>query len=125
MKGVVHLWSAEGNAVKEMKNADTCLKKDSNIASGLYLMQALAQVQKSVSPELWFITRGTQAVETSDSTLGLTDSPLWGFGRVIGREHPELKCSLVDLDPNASELEASQLLSELESAINENQIAFH
>ena len=31
--------------------------------------------------------------------VSLAQSPLWGLGRVIAAEHPELSCTRIDLDP--------------------------
>ncbi len=38
------------------------------------------------------ITQGTQPVESLPASLAAPQAPLWGFGRVIALEHPELAC---------------------------------
>lgn len=67
-------------------------------------------------PRLWFVTRG--GALASGLLPGWTPSPaqsaLWGFGRVLMNEHPELECTLIDLacDPGAREIPA-RLANEL------------
>src|SRR5262249_5458965 len=49
-------------------------------------------------------------------------APLWGLGRVIALEHPELACSRIDLgDAGAEELQA--LRRELSAGSREDQVA--
>jgi myxalamid-type polyketide synthase MxaE and MxaD len=73
--------------------------------SALLTVQALAQAEQAPAPRLWLVTRGTQAITPGEVAAG--QAPLWGLGRTIAYEHPELRCTLVDLDqaaPNAQEL---------------------
>ncbi|MGW4464797.1 SDR family NAD(P)-dependent oxidoreductase [Micromonospora sp. NPDC004704] len=44
---------------------------------------------------LTLVTRGAQSTGTTDPAA----SALWGFGRVVSAERPELRCRLVDIDP--------------------------
>ena len=72
---------------------------------------ALAQALEAAvpAPRLWVVTRGAQPVQHRGADLALAQSPLWGLGRVIALERPELRATLVDLDPateNAEELAA-------------------
>ncbi len=80
------------------------------------LRSALAVVQTAVqasgngdAPQLWLITIGAQPAS------GLCDpwqAGLWGFGKVVALEHPELRCVRVDLDP-ADPQPAQTLLNEI------------
>lgn len=51
------------------------------------------------SPRLWFITQGGALV--ADAPWPVDPNPLqaalWGLGRVVMNEHPELSCSLIDM----------------------------
>ncbi|MCD9878945.1 type I polyketide synthase [Streptomyces guryensis] len=57
-------------------------------------LKLLAASGAAVQPRLWCITRG---VRESLGAASLGDAPLWGLGRVIGGEHPELWGGIVDL----------------------------
>ncbi|WP_433281455.1 type I polyketide synthase [Micromonospora sp. CA-244673] len=56
----------------------------------------LAAGDRNAFPRLWAVTRG---VRESADPAALADAPLWGLGRVLATEHPELWGGLVDLDP--------------------------
>jgi len=49
---------------------------------------------------MWLVTRGAQPV--TPGPVAFAESPLWGFGRVLRREHPELGGTLIDVDPQAA-----------------------
>ncbi|QRK07699.1 SDR family NAD(P)-dependent oxidoreductase [Archangium violaceum] len=83
-------------------------------ASGgaLHLVKTLAG-RKNEVPPMWFITRGAQAVKEMRPALALAQAPLWGLGRVIDLERPELRCTRVDLDPEDLEGSLGLLFAEL------------
>ncbi|MFJ8911697.1 SDR family NAD(P)-dependent oxidoreductase [Amycolatopsis sp. NPDC102389] len=62
------------------------------IAAPLRLVQELPAVP------LFLVTTGAQGV----STVNPPAASLWGFGRVVAAERPELRCRLVDLAPGMS-----------------------
>jgi SAM-dependent methyltransferase/acyl carrier protein len=66
------------------------------LGSSLALVQAIRQFYPSAPPKIWFFTRG--AVAAGDGSIpGLAQSPLWGFGKVLALEFPEMWGGLVDL----------------------------
>ncbi len=93
-------------------------------ASLLPLVQRLAASGGLLgSPRLWIVTRGAQPVLASDP-INVSHAPVWGLGRTIGFELPDLKCTLVDLDPALGADRAAALLyRELEVNDDEDQIA--
>lgn len=44
------------------------------------------------------VTKNSQKVLTDDQVNGFSSSLLWGIGKVIQIEHPELNCSITDID---------------------------
>ncbi|MBD2522077.1 type I polyketide synthase [Nostoc sp. FACHB-133] len=56
-------------------------------------------------------------------TTSIAQSPLWGLGRVIAQEHPDWRCSMVDLAPVPKPSEIASLLQLLQADDVENQIA--
>ena len=122
LNGVVHLWSLDIPS----SDLGTCLEGafQRGCASTLSLVQAL--VQNSKSTPVWLVMRGTQAVDGYE-VAGVAAAPLWGMGKVIALEHPELCTVQVDLDSEASlEYDAEVILHEITSrtASQEDQVAF-
>ena len=69
------------------------------------------------------MTRGTQEAHVRSCAGSLVGAPLWGLARVIALEHPELRCTCLDLSPLASHDEASTICRELGAGDGEDQIA--
>ncbi|MBE9077338.1 type I polyketide synthase [Romeria aff. gracilis LEGE 07310] len=119
LRGVVHFWGAdipqEGSS-DALQTAQTV-----GVKTGLMLTQGLAESLGAVGGKLWFVTRGTQAVETSVAQVGA--APLWGLGRAIALEQPEIWGGLIDLAADPQPQEAEQLLSDLQAPMGD-AIAF-
>lgn len=122
-RGVVHLWSLDtllpqATTVSSLESAQHlgCL----NV---LHLVQALVKVDWSEYPRLWLVTRGTKAVGGSFNSVSVAQSPLWGLGRVINNEYPELHCKKVDISFTSSPAEIQSLYEEISSDDQEDEIA--
>ncbi|WP_437803662.1 type I polyketide synthase [Sorangium sp. So ce693] len=119
--------------------------------SVLRLARALAnrkgRAGTGAPPRLWLATRGAQAVQVEgdgerrspthvegdgerrsptdvEAARGFAGAPLWGLGRVLAAEHPDLSGGLIDLDPARPPAEASMLADHLLGADVEPEIAF-
>ncbi|MFB9547796.1 beta-ketoacyl reductase, partial [Micromonospora sagamiensis] len=118
--GVVHLWSLDhAHAVPE----DLTVAHERICASLLHLVQAVAPLDLAVSPRIWVVTSGAQAVAGESSPAAPYQVPVWGLGNVIGLEHPTLWGGLIDLDPEADD-PAAALVASLRSSGGESQIAW-
>ena len=95
---------------------------ESSCGSALALAQALSG--PALEGGLWLVTRGAQWVEGSGRESAIGSAGVWGLGRVIALEHPELGCIRVDLDPSSSDDEASRLFEEIAAPSPEDQVAF-
>jgi len=89
-------------------------------AKVLDLVQGLAR--PGVTSRLWLLTRGAQAT-VADEALSVVQAPLWGLGCVVALEHPELRPTLVDLDPSANADVVATLVAELGATDGEQQVA--
>jgi acyl carrier protein/NADP-dependent 3-hydroxy acid dehydrogenase YdfG len=117
------------------------------VGSALDLVQALAFNGPVEPPRLWLVTRGAVDVHGtgSDTGGGIAQAPLWGLGKAIAFEQPELACTMIDLDPagdpagdpgaapeqlaervteQLAEQLAEQLIDALARPDRENQVAF-
>jgi acyl transferase domain-containing protein/acyl carrier protein len=124
LHGVVHLLGLDAASTEHTSTAELEAAATRTARSALFAVQALAKGTGHVRPRLWLVTRGAQAVGSADGQLELSQSPLWGLGRVAAMEHPEIWGGLVDLDtlPTNDEIEA--LIAELLGADHEDQVAF-
>lgn len=93
------------------------------LGGALHLIQALARRSWAEPPRLTIVTRGAQPAGGDAALLEPLGATLWGLGRVLGREHPELLGRLVDLDPAAPGGEVRALAAELFSPGGEDAVA--
>lgn len=89
----------------------------------LSLVRALSKFTHSDLPKLWLVTSGVQRIEHNEIPVNPAQSPLWGIGKVIALEHPEFYGGIVDLSPDAENLEFSGLMQELVQPDGENLIS--
>jgi acyl transferase domain-containing protein len=109
LAGAIYGWGLEAS------DLDAC-------AGALRLVQALAAAPGA---RLWIPTRGAWAAVENDPISSPAAAALWGFGRVVASEHPELTTRLIDLDPRLPvESCARQLLQALSQEDPEDQLAF-
>ncbi|WP_437631049.1 type I polyketide synthase [Sorangium sp. So ce854] len=128
-RGVVHLFSLDATAADATTAATLEADQRLGSLSALYLAQAVLQRGWRDPPPVWLVTRGAQpagAQETGagSSPLSVAQAPLWGLGRTLAMEHPELGCTRVDLDPAwAADDAARALLGAIAAGDGEDQIA--
>ncbi|WP_095961649.1 type I polyketide synthase [Corallococcus macrosporus] len=113
---VVDLWSLDGGEDDVPAQA---LAHGSRV---LALAQALVEA-KGTKTSLWLVTRGAQATTEQEHLSDLGSSVLWGLGKSVTREHPDLHCRRVDLDASAPEHEVALLHAELLGASGEDEVA--
>ncbi|MDN3667762.1 SDR family NAD(P)-dependent oxidoreductase [Echinicola jeungdonensis] len=118
--GIIHLWSL---SIPSQLPGEASTIEALGCNSILLLLKALAG-RIAGSPHLWLVTRGAQAVKNGE-VVALEQSPLWGVGKAISFELPELNCVRIDLDPQQSlESTIAQLVGQLLVEDREDQIAF-
>ena len=95
LKGVVHLWSLDmPNLHGDLQLVDAA---EQGCGTTLHLVQAL--LQANITPEqICLVTQDAQPVVDADRANGALQAGLWGMGKVIALEHPELNTRLIDLD---------------------------
>lgn len=120
--GVIYLWGLDSPLP-----CDGAERPDRHYAEGteslLPLVKTLARGADSAPPRLWIVTAGAQAVVASDRVSHPVSAMLWGFGRVVGNEHPRLRCTMVDLSDVPGDAEVGALASALVDVGSENQMA--
>jgi acyl transferase domain-containing protein/NAD(P)-dependent dehydrogenase (short-subunit alcohol dehydrogenase family) len=92
----------------------------------LPLVQALGAREGRECVRLWLLTRQAQTVVPEDRAAtppSLEGPMLWGFGRAIAGEFPEIWGGLVDLDARPSASAVAALLDVIDTPAGEDQLA--
>ena len=118
--GVVHLVAQDGHGAAAT-TAEMAMDAKRAVASALALVQGIAAADTVPEKGLWFVTRGAQVLERERAGQ-LAGAALWGFGKVVAREAPQLQSRMLDLDPDAAEPQAV-LADELLFPDSESHIA--
>lgn len=120
---VIYLWGME--AVTSAEAIGVPGKSGLFPSEGLVcLVNALINTRGVQNRRLWIATRGGQSLGQEDVPQ-LWQAPLWGMGRVLAVEHPELWGGVVDLDPNGTPSDAAfHLWQHICRPDGEDQVAF-
>jgi NAD(P)-dependent dehydrogenase (short-subunit alcohol dehydrogenase family) len=119
--GVVHAWPLGFDWSEEPD--DLAGAHALGCMSLLHLAQALSRRRVAPPHRLWTITRGAQAVCGSEP-VDVRTAPLWGMGRTLAHEHPELWGGLVDLDPLCDAHDVRAIVDELFAPNADTNVAF-
>ncbi|HYO97350.1 MAG TPA: SDR family NAD(P)-dependent oxidoreductase [Polyangiaceae bacterium] len=106
---VVCAWGGSGDAEAAMQAAH----------QGLAIANALAR--RANPPRLWWLTRAAVAARPGDE-VAVAGASLWGLGRTVMQEYPELRCTLLDLDRESAS--AGVLAHEAAASDHETQVAW-
>jgi acyl transferase domain-containing protein/acyl carrier protein len=120
---VVHLWALDTPSLEQAPLEQ--LERAQQLACGSVALLVRALHGQGTPPaRLRLVTRGACPVEASEP-VAAAQAPLWGLGRALAAEHPELWAGLVDVDPTASaESAGARLAAELlGEAEGEDQVA--
>ena len=105
----------------DIPNNSSRLSLQQKVQPLIHLVQVLGKMTWHVPPCLWIITKGAQSIEDISPGCNPFETALWGFGKSLALEFPELKCSMVDLDPLMSD-DLSSLIQIFLSTDHESQI---
>jgi NADPH:quinone reductase-like Zn-dependent oxidoreductase/acyl carrier protein len=122
-RGVIYLCGVDA-CTKETSTSSLMEAQSIGCLGALHLVQAMAEFASTTKPRLWLVTRGAQAVTPSSGPAAIAQAPLWGLGRSIALEHPELQCTRIDLDPESVPDDVRVLFKELMSSDKDREVAF-
>ncbi len=123
LQGVLYLWALDLPTPEEAPEQGSP-QLEAACAGALHLSQALARRSLSLPGGLRLVTRRGFRVDPAaeGETIVPLSAALWGLGKVIAQEHPELGCSCLDLDSSKAEAAAS-LMAALQAYPHEPQMA--
>jgi acyl transferase domain-containing protein/acyl carrier protein len=121
--GIVYLWGIDTQPVETACPHALETAQQAGCIAALHLIQAIMAAKWDTLPRLWFVTSGTQVVNETERIVSLSQSSLWGLGRVIVYEHPDLHCTLVDMEPTRSPEAIEALFKEVWSDDSADEVA--
>ena len=112
--GIIHLWNLDApQDGHETSLSSLNQLQDPGCVCVLHLVQGMAKVNWGHSPHLWLVTSGLHQIDIDNNPVSVFQSPLWGLGRVIANEHPELNCRMVDVSKLATSQELELFCKEI------------
>lgn len=95
------------------------------VETAVEVVQTLAGRAGAARIPTWFVTAGAQPVAEVEAALAVGQAPLWGIGRAVAEEHPDLWGGLIDLDPaSAPERRAADVIEAVTASDREDQVAY-
>jgi myxalamid-type polyketide synthase MxaE and MxaD len=100
-RGLIYLWGVD--SVSDAPSSVTSLEHmhAAQCDPLLHLLRHAARASWTNPPRLWIVTSGAQPV--GDAAVNAVPAALWGLGRVVAAEHPELWGGLIDIAAEAEE----------------------
>jgi acyl transferase domain-containing protein/acyl carrier protein len=119
--GILYMWSLTVEESLPQYTDDPLKTADQIGRSVLPIIQAIAELDNP--PRLWLVSRAAQPV-TTDTMLNVGQTLLWGMGRTIALELPQMWGGLIDLDHQPAANEAEWILAEIRGKDVEDQVAY-
>lgn len=121
LKGIIHLWNLDAIADHELTAKLLQEALIIGCASVVHLIQSIAQQVKGKIGRLWIVTQGGVAVNRS--LVSVAQSAVWGLGKVIALEYPQLWGGLLDLETGEATAQILPLINKILANQEENLIA--
>ncbi|MBW1749730.1 MAG: SDR family NAD(P)-dependent oxidoreductase, partial [Deltaproteobacteria bacterium] len=123
-RGILHLWGIDLRSNQDTTALTLEADQETCCRPVLDIVRTLSAAGESSLPRLWLVTRGAQPVADNSALCAAAQAPIWGLGKVVALEHPEIWGGLVDLDPHETPSDAERLFEEIWQPVNEDHIAF-
>ena len=118
LRAVVYLWHLDPDDSAILGNS----RQLPAFSSVLSLLQAVMHANLSKLPDMWIITRGAQ--DAGSALIDPWQAPVWGLGRVLRMEFPDLPYRCIDLDSANVDHDLPALSREVTHPDHEDQIAW-
>jgi acyl transferase domain-containing protein/acyl-CoA synthetase (AMP-forming)/AMP-acid ligase II/acyl carrier protein len=124
LTGVVYLGALDA-PVPDAQPAAVLLRSQAlGCEAVVRIVQALVRCSGPAAPRFWTVTQGASAAGGTGTRQQTDQATLWGIGRVIGLEHPQIHGGQIDLSPGLPiSDQAGDLAGALLAPAGEDQIA--
>lgn len=93
---IVYLWGVDIPEAGAQDDGAALLQNSVQSCGGvLHLLQAITAQTDLLKGRVWLVTRG--AISIQDEPVAVGQTPLWGLGKVISLEHPQIWGGMLDL----------------------------
>lgn len=122
--GVVYLWSLMEIPCKALNESILQQSLQKGSFSLIQLVQAMSRQNRPPQQGMILVTRQAHAIQADNTTeIAIEQSPLWGLGKSIALEFPDITCQLIDLERETVENSAKLIIRELFAPMQEWQLA--
>ncbi len=115
IREIAHLWSLDIPFPDSDDPDGFSLLKSLGLSSLLYLFQSFWDEVETEPASLLIVTSGAQHV-TGMETVNPLQTSILGLGRVFRKEHPEVPCTLVDIELSGIEVLAGEISGDYSNA---------
>jgi NADPH:quinone reductase-like Zn-dependent oxidoreductase/SAM-dependent methyltransferase/acyl carrier protein len=122
--GVIDLRALDAVLAEDASAHDLAEIERRACGGALHLAQVLTNLNGAAPPSLIVATRRAQPAGGDAADLSLAQATLWGLGKVVALEHPELRTRLVDLGTDGERSDAGHLLAEMLGSDDERMAAY-
>ena len=116
LTGAIYLWGLDA----PLNDPFTVQKK---ICGNLITLVKALEKSKQV-PKLWLLTQNAQPAGIDYPSMAIAQSTLWGLGRTLALEYPQMWGGLIDLDEQMDRSSISMLADQLLASDSEDQVAY-
>ncbi|MEP7272671.1 MAG: beta-ketoacyl synthase N-terminal-like domain-containing protein, partial [Acidobacteriota bacterium] len=121
--GVINLWGLDIAPFEGDGLAGLDLAQELGPLSGLAVIRGLSRQESHAATKVWMVTRGAQAIR--NDRVAVLQRGIWGLGRALAVEHPELWGGLIDVDQDRDlDRTAREICRELLRSDEENEVAW-
>ncbi len=113
IQSVVHLWSVDAGEPSSAANDFFAKAQIAGCGSLLLVLQRLVLGSPLAERGLVLVTAGAQTLSAGSREPALLQAPVWGFGRVVLKELPGLRCRMIDLSADCLDREIDALADEI------------
>lgn len=120
---IIHCGALDGATWSNTTNTSITTDLRNGPLGVLMLSQAVLRQNWRDVPRLHVLTRMAQPCGDRATEVSVAQSTIWGMGRVLAMEQPDLGCIRIDLPPEPSDEEASFIIREIDAKSDEDQVA--
>lgn len=124
VSAVVSMLGLDGHPAAETTLQTLAADVEHGLLGLLPLCQSLVTAQLPGSPRLWIVSRNAVPASSQQGGVDVAQSTLWGLGRSLALEQPDLWGGLLDLGAEAAADAARRVHAEIVGSDGEDQVAW-